>query len=366
MKKLVVLGWLCVFACQAGQDIYSAHERKAYKKALGLVALYYGIDHQLTAFHSLPGGGFELQVTQPQTNETRTLFLLADLEHVIEGVLLSPLDVNAENQVITPLKKLAAHNQQIKQQLSDFKQQITSTMSPPLPVTYSADTGAKQTDPDKTNTEKSNTEQSSAPLVGNTAATYLKSPFNVESTPARSPFLHDANELNEHYSRLKNLNHFSWGTGNKVLFVFVDLNCPACRQAHSAIEKNINQDEVTIYYIPVGILGQDSEVKASLVLAPNENDDRIEAFDYLFQKAKASELVDISVDRALVDQGWQRYKENTLAFLNLPRPVTPTFAVMSEQGPVIRPAVNASQIQSMIDMAITNNGKGDEPNSAGY
>lgn len=350
MKKFVLMGWLFVCVCQAGQDIYSAHERKAYKKALGLVALYYGIDHQLTTFNPIPGGGFELEITDSHSDQTRSLFLLADLEHLIEGKLLSPLDLNAQHHQIKPLKKLAEHNLQVNQQLSEFKQQLSPNYASKLASELLTDTSQAV---------------QSTPLTGKTAAHYLKAPFTAQSEPAPSDFLRYGSGLSEHYATLSSLNHFSWGNGNKDLYVFVDLNCPACRQAHRAIEKNIDKEQVTIHYIPVGILGQDSEAKASLVLAPNENDARNEAFHYLFQKAKASELVDISVDQSLINQGWQRYKENTLAFLNLPRPVTPTFAVMSEQGPVIRAAVSTAQIQSMIDLAVANGDDPDLPASAG-
>lgn len=337
MRKFILLSWMLAFVCQAESDIYSAHQRKAYKQALGLVALYYGIDHQIVRFNPIPGGVFELEVINTSTQQPRSLFLLADLEHLIEGRLLSSLSDDQHQQTIAPLKRLAAHNQQLNQQISQFKQNVKSISD--LPVSSEGEDQASESVKAK-------------PLVGRTAASYLKTPFEFNGKSG-SPSVFATNEgLKDSYAALTQLHHLSWGHGEKTLYAFVDLNCPACRQAHAAIEANISPDDVTIHYIPVGILGQDSEAKASLVLAPNDNLERNEAFNYLFQTAKVGDLVDITIDRGVMDQGWQRYKDNTLAFLNLPRPVTPTFAVLSEQGPIIRPAVSVKQIQTMIDLAV--------------
>jgi protein-disulfide isomerase len=341
MKYLISILLLLAGDSFGQQNIYSAYERKAHKQAKGLVALYYGLDNQIVTFDPAPGGAFHILIKDNSTEQTKSLYLLSDLEHLIEGKLLSPLETNASQVAdINPLKRIAQANKQLKQQIADFEAQARQFNSA-SPATASK------------------TDSPASPLVGNTAATLLGSGFKptIKHTDTEPYVTHSAVGLDDHFKKLTELNALTWGTGNKVLYAFVDLNCPACRQAHRQIAQSFSEDELTIHYIPVGILGQDSEIKAVLSLAPTDNSQRLEAFDYLITTNKAPDLQQVEVDELLIDQGWQKYKENTLAFLDLPRPVTPTFAVMGSDGPIIRAAVNTRQISALLDVAIAQNGR---------
>lgn len=315
-------------------EAYSSYQKKAYNRALTLITQHYGVGMTVVDFGPAPAGLFRIQVIEKGESQTQDIYLLSDLEHLIEGPLLSPNHTQTNTQVAVSDEGLPVQPNLVKHQLiSQFKQLLGN----------------------HTSDSSSLTKKKSQPLLGNTAASILRNTHS-DPLPASSNsvlFKNQSHSLPEHFEKIKQLNVLSFGNGKKELYAFVDLNCPACRQAHKTLEK-LDLSEVTIHFIPVAILGEDSEMKASLTLAPIDNQDRLDAFHYLMQNRRASELVDIEVDQVFIDQGWQRYKSNTLAFLDLPRPVTPTFAVMSESGPIIQAAVNKRQLQRLVDLAVPN------------
>lgn len=65
------------------------------------------------------------------------------------------------------------------------------------------------------------------------------------------------------------------GKGSKTLYVFFDPNCPFCHKLFEELRPYVKQNEVTIHWIPVGILTSTSPGKAAAILQAK---DRLKAF----------------------------------------------------------------------------------------
>lgn len=65
------------------------------------------------------------------------------------------------------------------------------------------------------------------------------------------------------------------GTGPKTLYVFFDPNCPFCHKLFEELRPYVKKHEVTVHWIPVGILTSTSPGKAAAIL---QSKDRLKAF----------------------------------------------------------------------------------------
>lgn len=85
--------------------------------------------------------------------------------------------------------------------------------------------------------------------------------------------------------------YVSFGHGPKKLYVFFDPNCPACREASKFINDKVAGAEVEVRYLPLSILGPDSQDKAAYILEGKDNEDRQARFNAAHTAKKMSEIV---------------------------------------------------------------------------
>ena len=83
-------------------------------------------------------------------------------------------------------------------------------------------------------------------------------------------------ELPEAITRgVKEAPGFTYGNGEQVIYAVVDANCGYCKKFHVAITERIDSGKlpnVTVKYIPMGMLGADSTAKAAAIMSLPESE----------------------------------------------------------------------------------------------
>lgn len=83
-------------------------------------------------------------------------------------------------------------------------------------------------------------------------------------------------ELPETITRgVKDAPGFTYGNGEQVIYAVVDANCGYCKKFHVAITERIDSGKlpnVTVKYIPMGMLGADSSAKAAAIMSLPESE----------------------------------------------------------------------------------------------
>ena len=83
-------------------------------------------------------------------------------------------------------------------------------------------------------------------------------------------------ELPETITRgVKDVPGFTYGNGEQVIYAVVDANCGYCKKFHVAITERIDSGKlpnVTVKYIPMGMLGADSSAKAAAIMSLPESE----------------------------------------------------------------------------------------------
>lgn len=99
--------------------------------------------------------------------------------------------------------------------------------------------------------------------------------FDVESKTQINPLITDQMKVTlpeEMTDELNALSTVTDGTGEDVIYAFVDVNCPYCHKIHESLA-NIDRTKVRIEWVLVGFLGQRSIATANAIL--NESDNRL-------------------------------------------------------------------------------------------
>lgn len=111
--------------------------------------------------------------------------------------------------------------------------------------------------------------------------------------------------------QLTELNAVKMGTGSKNIYAFVDMNCGVCHRLHKTVEHYFSSGkftDVTIHYIPIGILGGDSDKKAQTILGQKTNEDALALF------ADGMSRKPLSNHDASMQSGVQKTQENEGVF----------------------------------------------------
>ncbi|WP_163575342.1 thioredoxin fold domain-containing protein [Halomonas faecis] len=126
------------------------------------------------------------------------------------------------------------------------------------------------------------------------------------------------------------------GTGDKVLYVVYDTQCPFCTRMHDASREVL--DEVTIRWVPVGYLGEQSLVEAAGIV---ESDEPLALMEAL-KRGEVSDLTTTPGAMEIVSQNSQIVRQAGITS-------TPTTIYQDEDGTprIRRGALTAEQIRSL-------------------
>jgi protein-disulfide isomerase len=306
--KSVIVGVLSIIASSVNasiesqtESVYAAYTDNAYKKALGLTRLYYGSDAKLTDFEQTVSGAFRMLVQDGGTS--KEVYLLSDLQNVIEGKLLSPLIKDKESaHGIKALETYSKRNQIVDNAGAAVRASVKTNKTitvQPVSLTDTTD------------------------FIDHSSTASQKKLTTTD----------DSGISLEFYNQITQLSNITKGTSDKELYVFIDFNCPACRLAEPRIENFIDKGEITIHYIPVGFLPDhyerkgsqmtDSEAKAMYSLIPKQNSDRVLLAKHLLTSRPVAQIITQEAPQDSRNVAYRAMKENTLAFYKLPIPATP-------------------------------------------
>lgn len=148
---------------------------------------------------------------------------------------------------------------------------------------------------------------------------------------------------------LKELADSNWiqqGDSKRIIYMFTDFQCPACKQAHQALSE-LGESNISIRYVPVGALGMKSTILAALSLVPSTNKERLTQAD-IFLSAKTD--ADISFKKATkeeIAEARRKEKVNLNLLVSTKKVVTPLFAFNTESGPIIT-TLNKEKLKQVI------------------
>lgn len=310
--KFGLIGWLLLLSPSVfGQipevqteSVYAALQETAYRKALGLTRLYFGGEAKIQDFSPTVAGAYRIIVND--NGDIREVYLMSDLQSMIEGKLYSTL-IRTEDSAhgIKALTKYALKNQQVDM----AGQRITEAVN-------------------ALSDQKNITQKTAAGLLENGFTDHT-----AATTPKRYTPTDISGISNDFYQQITELQNITVGTSKKEIYLFIDLNCPACRKAEPRIMPFVERGQLVVHYIPVGFLPNhydrknkditDSEAKAMYALIPNENHDRHNLLKTLLSSEPVDNLVNAEAPQELRNRGYRYMKENTLTFFKLPIPATP-------------------------------------------
>ena len=158
--------------------------------------------------------------------------------------------------------------------------------------------------------------------------------------------VHDPQKL---FDEAENTYWIAEGDGSKVLYVYYDLKCPACAQAHKVLQPYIDSGEIQVRYIPVGALGPDSLHLASLVLAGEKGNDQLARLKTLMKPISSDALPYRSTPAEDLKRSRVEALMNFQALMATKHPATPAFAYLTEAGPQVGVVRSASQLKQVIE-----------------
>lgn len=159
--------------------------------------------------------------------------------------------------------------------------------------------------------------------------------------PPTLPREADAPDLPTIYESLHASRYVKATDGSKVLYMFDDFRCPGCRDAEAYLGVNASMHDVEVRYLPVSVLGPDSQALAAYVLESDVMLQRAERArlarsepSKVLSKIKAGEV-------PLSKEAIKATLENFQHLLKSDRGGTPTFIYLTKDG--VRASTVASE-----------------------
>lgn len=79
------------------------------------------------------------------------------------------------------------------------------------------------------------------------------------------------------FATLAKLSYVQQGHGSRLMYVFIDPNCPYCHKLYMELQSKIGPEHLTVRWVPLGILTTTSAGKAAAILGAK---DRASALKY--------------------------------------------------------------------------------------
>jgi len=260
---------------------YPGYEMYVESRAKILIHQYFNGGVTVTSFSANPGGVYS--IVAGSGKKKRQFYLLPDMQTVIEGKLYSPHIIDTADAHGAPgLVEIANRNKATLATISGISSQKKTTKS----------------------------ENVTPPKLAN------KYHFDKQAF----------------YEKVIKTQVISKGSGKKQLYVFFDFMCQGCREAHKYLDQLTSKHDVTVNYIPVGVLGEESIAKATYSLIHQDNAERIRIMEALTNKDPINSVIKKHAPKDKLSLGYQGYVNNTATFRELPsnRQLTPTFVYLSE------------------------------------
>lgn len=139
------------------------------------------------------------------------------------------------------------------------------------------------------------------------------------------------------------------GQSDKVLYVFFDLNCPACQQAEPTLQELAKDNKVQVRYVPVGILGDDSVYKAVSVLAHDTPAERLRIKEIASKRGRSQDIGLPQLSKEQLEKGIGLVTEAQTLFYATKRVATPAFMFTNNGGVQYEFISSPSQLRTMVN-----------------
>jgi hypothetical protein len=255
--------------------------------------------HDLIILNSRPAPGGSLIVTTSINSKERTFIVLADNKNFVEGVLNSPY---LNSNTVTP------QHTQLTQERANSNSAKTAKFEA-LKADFKKD-GQKSTN-------MKNTAQTT-----HMNKSQVQEAFVMPEVSTSTPQATKRDILEE----AKLLDAVTFGNKNAPsVYVFFDLQCPACLLAHKTLEKLTLEGLLKVHYIPVGIQNKESIVRTAYSLIPTDNSKRQVVFNHMKKQIPIEQLLTSKANESELKIGLIGALKNKKVFVKLPNPATPTF-----------------------------------------
>lgn len=300
----------------------SAIQDAEYSKAASLLVRYFGGELTIENIERGPAGSIYIKAISNQDGSRRTLFMLPDQQHVIEGVLYSP---HMTREQITNLHSSVSRSRaHLQSNLDASREEMRSTISSAL---KDGSSNADVVEATKRAITARVQQTSTAKREHNevVAKSLVQQP---ELKTAALPRVNNVVDKENILNQIESADWISEGTGDKIVYVFYDLTCPACLEVHGHLQKYISSGAIEVRYLPVGALGPDALIRASLALMPSKNDSRLALLKLLSNNRPVSELLqDVpAAPETTQREGHAAALKNLNILVSTQRVATPTFA----------------------------------------
>ncbi|MFA0809408.1 DsbA family protein [Microbulbifer epialgicus] len=314
--------------------------------AQSLINKYYGSHIKATEIKRGPSGTVIITAQDKLKSKTLNLVMLPDQQFLIEGTIYSPY---AASEQITKSQNGTVRTKEIlDDQLRASKHEMKNTLAAVLKNGGSKEQVIKSTE-DAIKRHVENTSKAKYEYNANLLSSSPES--NISNRTAQLPRNNTVINNEELFIEIENSSWISEGTSNKILYVFFDFRCSACAEAHTYLEEHIRKDQIQVRYIPVGVLGPDSQMLASLSLSPTSNDARLKLMKNLLNPKSLAYLKNKgSTD--VEKHGQLSALKNFKLLLSTKRPVTPTFAYRTPAGSQVSILTSKEQLSNVVDTIV--------------
>lgn len=188
------------------------------------------------------------------------------------------------------------------------------------------------------------------PPVPNPTASVPASVEPIKIAPPALPRNTEAADIDALYKQLESRPFVRSSTGDRVLYVFDDYRCPACRDADAYLKNVASKRGIEVRHVPVAVLGPESLALAAYVLEPESMAERASrgnaARSEPMEILKAIQDKSIHVSETSLSEAMRNFQ----LLMNIGRGGgTPTFVYQTKHGARASTAGSESALSAILD-----------------
>lgn len=318
-------------------------KKDAIAKAAQLMRFYFGGELQPKSYSDGPAGTLRINATDTKSGGQRTLYMLPDQRHLIDGLLYSPY--MSAQQISNQHSRVAASRAAMNDTVATSREEMRKTIA--NAITGNQGTGAV------TATTQQAIERH---LAQATAAKrqHLQSVATGQNalTTAQLPSVNNVVDKESLYQQIEQAEWIAEGDSPRVLYVFFDFLCSACQEVHGYLGDYIKNGDVQVRYVPVGALGAESSARATLALVPTDNKFRLKLMQKLMRPDPLEKLIDSPPPDAAKQSAYVASLKNFKLLIDTKRVATPTFAYKTAAGAMISLISTRKELKDLIDSIV--------------
>lgn len=297
------------------KKIIELEQQEMLNRAHHLLNLYFEGD--VIIKESEAGPGNTLIVKAKVAEVERHFILLGDKDHLIEGTIYSPY---MTSQLVTE-----SHSKKGQE------------------IAIQNDLIARSVEENKSRFFKAQKSNSSMPAANSGSS---KEQFKI---PERNSIFGQDKKL-QLFKHTEDLEYIEFGNNSApLIYVFFDFNCAGCRVTEKVLKKYTANGSLRVRYIPVGVISEESPLKAAYSIIPKENEKRKLVFELFGQSKKFADLVSKTATEQESKKAFESIITANRLFMTLPKPVTPTFVYRHKNAVSIGTVTSEAGIRRIIN-----------------